>query len=121
MKTGETLTVTTREEFRRWLAGHHQSKKEIWLWLVFYYRRAGKPTISYNDAVEEAICYGWIDSQQNPMDDERFVRRFSPRRGSHWSRYNRERALRMLRAGRMTEAGMAALPGDLVAAWKAGE
>jgi uncharacterized protein YdeI (YjbR/CyaY-like superfamily) len=115
MKTGETLTVTTREEWRRWLAEHHQSKGEIWL--VFYYKRTGKPTIPYNDAVEEAICYGWIDSQQNRMDEERFVRRFSPRRKrSHWSKSNKERALRMLRAGRMAEAGMALLPDDLLAA-----
>jgi uncharacterized protein YdeI (YjbR/CyaY-like superfamily) len=115
MKTGETLTVTTREEWRRWLAEHHQSKGEIWL--VFYYKRTGKPTIPYNDAVEEAICYGWIDSQQNRMDEERFVRRFSPRRKrSHWSKSNKERALRMLRAGRMAEAGMALLPDHLLAA-----
>jgi len=114
MKTGETLTVTTREEWRRWLADHHQTKVEIWL--VFYYKRTGKPTISYNDAVEEAICYGWIDSQQNPMDEERFVRRFSPRRKrSHWSKSNKERALRMLRAGKMEEAGMALLPDDVLA------
>ncbi len=120
MKTGETLTVATRGEFRRWLADHHQSKKEIWL--VFYYKWTGKPTIAYNDAVEEAICFGWIDSQQNPMDDERFARRFSPRRkGSHWSRYNRERARRMLRARKMTEEGVAALPADLVKAWKEDE
>ena len=115
MKTGETLTVMTREEWRRWLADHHQTKGEIWL--VFYYKRTGKPTISYNGAVEEAICYGWIDSQQNRMDEERFVRRFSPRRKrSHWSKSNKERALRMLRAGRMAEAGMALLPDDLLAA-----
>jgi uncharacterized protein YdeI (YjbR/CyaY-like superfamily) len=120
MKTGETLTVVTREEFRQWLADHHRSRKEIWL--IFYYKRTGKPTIAYNDVVEEAICYGWIDSQQNRMDDERFVRRFSPRRRrSHPSRHNKERALRMLRAGKMTEAGMAALPAEVVEAWKAGD
>jgi uncharacterized protein YdeI (YjbR/CyaY-like superfamily) len=120
METGETLTVITGEEFRRWLADHHRSKEEIWL--VFHYRRTGKPTIAYNDAVEAAICYGWIDSQLNRMDDERFVRRFSPRRPqSHWSRYNKERALRMLREGKMTEAGMVTLPADVIAASEAGE
>jgi uncharacterized protein YdeI (YjbR/CyaY-like superfamily) len=120
VKTGETLTVVTRDEFRQWLADHHQSKKEIWL--VFYRKRTGKPTIAYNDAVEEAICYGWIDGQLNRLDDERFVRRFSPRRErSHWSKYNRERALRMLRGGKMTETGMAALPADIAETWKAGE
>jgi uncharacterized protein YdeI (YjbR/CyaY-like superfamily) len=117
MKTGETLTVFTREEFRQWLADHHRTKKEIWL--VFCYKWTGKPTIPYNDAVEEAICYGWIDSQQNRMDEERFVRRFSPRRKrSHWSKYNRERALRMLRMGKMTEAGRKTLPAEVLAVWE---
>jgi uncharacterized protein YdeI (YjbR/CyaY-like superfamily) len=117
MKTGETLTVVTREEFRQWLADHHKTKVEIWL--VFYYKRTGKPTILYNDAVEEAICYGWIDSQQNQMDEERFVRRFSPRRKrSQWSRYNRERALRMLRTGKMTQAGLKTLPAEMLAVWE---
>ncbi len=117
MKTGEILTVATREEFRQWLADHHKTKVEIWL--VFYYKRTGKPTIPYNDAVEEAICYGWIDSQQNRMDEERFVRRFSPRRkGSHWSKYNRERALHMLRKDKMTQAGLERLPVEVLALWK---
>ena len=117
MKTGETLTVMTREEWRRWLADHHQTKREIWL--VFHYKRTGKQTVSYDDAVEEAICYGWIDSQQNPMDDERFVRRFSPRhKRSHWSKSNKERALLMLRAEKMAAAGLATLPDDALAAWR---
>ena len=117
MKTGETLTVVTRQEFGKWLADHHETKKEIWL--VFYYKRTGKPTIPYAAAVEEAICYGWIDSQQNRMDHERFVRRFSPRRKrSHWSKYNKERALKMLRAGKMTQAGVEVLPNDVLAAWQ---
>ena len=117
MKTGETLCVVNREDFRKWLAQHHQSKTEIWL--IFYYKSTGKPTIPYNDAVEEAICYGWIDSQQNLMDDERFVRRFSPRhRQSRWSRYNKARALKMLREGKMTPAGMAVLPTEILAAWR---
>jgi uncharacterized protein YdeI (YjbR/CyaY-like superfamily) len=117
MKTGETLTVVTREDWRRWLADHHRTKKEIWL--VFPYKRTGKQTVSYDDAVDEAICYGWIDSQQNRLDEERFVLRFSPRRKrSHWSTSNRERALRMLRAGKMAEAGIALLPDDVLAAWR---
>ena len=117
MKTGETLAVVTREEFRPWLADRHKTKAEIWL--VFYYKRTGKPTIPYNDAVEEAICYGWINSQQNRMDEERFVRRFSPRRKrSQWSRYNRERALRMLRMEKITEAGLNTLPAELLAVWE---
>ncbi len=117
MRTGETLAVGTGDEFRQWLAENHRTKREIWL--VFYYKRTGKPTIPYNNAVEEAICYGWIDSQQNRMDEERFVRRFSPRRErSHWSEYNRGRALRMLQMGKMTEAGLKTLPAKLLAGWE---
>jgi uncharacterized protein YdeI (YjbR/CyaY-like superfamily) len=113
MKIGETFYAVTRKDFRMWLARHHEQKEEIWL--IFHYKSTGKPNISYNDAVEEAICYGWIDSQAGPMDKERFVRRFSPRRKqSGWSKYNKERALRMLCEGKMTPAGLALLPMDVL-------
>ncbi len=113
MKLGETLTVVTREQWRDWLAEHHQSKSDIWL--VFFRKGIGKPTISYNDAVEVAICYGWIDSQGRRLDEERYATRFTPRRArSHWSESNRERARRMLRSGEMAPAGLAALPDDIM-------
>lgn len=116
MDIGETACVRSRKEWRRWLADHHHLKEEIWL--IFYRKASGERSISYDDAVEEAICYGWIDSQIKSMDEQRFVRRFSPRReGSEWSEYNRERALRMLREGRMTEAGKASLPAEVLQAW----
>lgn len=112
MKISETLYAATRTDFRYWLTQNSNRKVEIWL--IFYYKSTCKPNISYNDAVEEAICYGWIDSQTSPMDKERFVRRFSPRRKKGgWSKYNKERALRMLREGKMTPAGMELLPTDL--------
>jgi uncharacterized protein YdeI (YjbR/CyaY-like superfamily) len=114
VKTRETLTVVTREEWRSWLAEHHQGKTEIWL--VFFRKQTGKPTIAYNDAVEVAICFGWIDSQQRRLDEERYAIRFTPRRPrSHWSESNKERAARLLRSGEMTPAGMATLPDDLLA------
>lgn len=95
-------------------ADQHQSKKEIWL--IFDYKSTVKPTIFFEDAVEEAICFGWIDSQQNRMDDERFIRRFSPRRQqSSWSKYNKMRTLKMLRERKFTEAGMAVLSADVIA------
>ena len=110
----------TRDEWRRWLSKHHAEEKEIWL--VYYYKRTGKPTIAYEDSVEEAVCFGWIDGQQNRMDEERFVRRFTPRRErSHWSESNKQRALKLLRAGKMTPAGMARLPEDVLAAWRGDE
>jgi uncharacterized protein YdeI (YjbR/CyaY-like superfamily) len=117
MQTGETLEVSSREEFRDWLARHHKVKSEIWL--IYYYKHTGKQGLGYGESVEEAICFGWIDSQQNRMDEERFVRRFSPRRkGSHWSKYNRKRALKMLRKGMMTESGFDLLPAEIINGWE---
>ena len=84
MEIGETLYVTTREEWQKWLAEHHREKQQVYL--VFYRKDTGQPSIRYSDAVEEAICFGWIDSHVKSMDEERFVRRFTPRRaGSRWS------------------------------------
>ena len=71
MKIGKTLYVTKRTTWRAWLSKHHKTEPEIWL---MYYRKAtGKPRISYNDAVEEALCYGWIDSTVKSLDSKRFV------------------------------------------------
>jgi uncharacterized protein YdeI (YjbR/CyaY-like superfamily) len=108
MKLGRTLYLTSRKEWRRWLARHHRSASEIWL--VFYRQNSGKPRIPYNDAVEEALCYGWIDSIVKKMDDRRFAQRFSPRRpGSSLSEANRERIRRLRLVGKMTRAGLAAV------------
>jgi len=116
VKIGETLYVTSRKEWRMWLAKHHRSRQEIWL--VFCMKASGKPSIAYDVAVEEAICYGWIDSQQRPMDEERFARRFTPRRAdSQWSESNKSRALKLLREGKMTLSGKALLPGEVRKAW----
>lgn len=77
------------------------------VWLVFYKRHAGKPTLSYGAAVEEALCFGWIDGVKRSIDAERYMHRFSPRKpGSKWSALNAERAERMIAAGKMTEAGL---------------
>ena len=112
MEIGEILYVTTREEFRAWLEENHQSKKEIWL--VQYKKAAKKPSINYVQAVEEALCFGWIDSTEKSIDPERYATRFSPRRSkSNWTETNKERARKMISEGKMTEAGLAALPADV--------
>lgn len=117
MEIGETLYVVSRDAWRDWLAAHHAQKEEVWL--IFYKKASGKPSLSYDEAVEEAICYGWIDSQIKSMDQERFARRFTPRReGSAWSRYNKQRALKMLREGRMAQAGWALLPDEVLRSWR---
>lgn len=112
MEVGETLLVTTREEWRDWLAQHHDSYREIWL--IYYKKTSGKTGISYEEAVEEALCFGWIDGAIKGIDKETYAGRFTPRRAkSPWSDSNRERVARLLTDGRMTEAGLAVLPSDL--------
>src|SRR3990172_2758697 len=112
MEIGETLYVTVRDEFRKWLIKNHKTKKEIWL--IQYKKATKKPSISYVDAVEEAICFGWIDGFEKGMDAERYALRFSPRRlKSNWTNTNKERARKMIAEGRMTEAGGAAPPPDV--------
>jgi uncharacterized protein YdeI (YjbR/CyaY-like superfamily) len=106
MKLGKTLYVTTRRAWRQWLARHHKSASEIWL--VYYRKETGKPRVPYNDAVEEALCYGWIDGQTQRVDGESWAQRFSPRRStSKLSPMNRERVRRLIAAGSMTQAGLA--------------
>ncbi|MBU7023952.1 MAG: YdeI/OmpD-associated family protein [Theionarchaea archaeon] len=101
----ESLYVTTRDEWRSWLEQNHGTQNEIWL--IFYKKHTGKPTIPYSDAVEEAICFGWIDSIVKRIDDEKFVRKFTPRRDtSKWSPSNISRIKKMIGQGRMKEAGM---------------
>ena len=112
MEIGETLYVTSGDGFRKWLKEKHQSRKEIWL--IQYKKATKKPSISYTDAVEEALCFGWIDGIQKSMDAERYALRFSPRRPkSNWTETNMERAKRLISEGKMTEAGYAALPADM--------
>jgi uncharacterized protein YdeI (YjbR/CyaY-like superfamily) len=78
------------------------------VWLISYKKATGKPRVEYNDAVEEALCFGWIDSKPNKLDDERSMLWFAPRKpGSGWSRINKERVERMIAAGLMTDVGLA--------------
>ncbi len=108
MNLGKTLTVTNRKEWRSWLARNHAREKEIWL--VFFRKSSGKPRIPYNDAVEEALCYGWIDSLQKGIDEEKFAQRFSPRKPtSKLSEMNKERIRRLIRQKKMTAAGLKAI------------
>jgi uncharacterized protein YdeI (YjbR/CyaY-like superfamily) len=108
MKTLKTLLVTKRAEWRRWLAKNHDRETEVWL--IYYKKHTGQPRIPYDDAVEEALCFGWIDSLIRRIDNECFMQKFTPRKsGSVWSELNKERVKRLLAAGRMTDAGKAVL------------
>lgn len=113
MEIGETLYVTTREDFRKWLEKNHQTKKEIWL--IAYKKAAKKPSINFHDAVEEAMCFGWTESIGfKGLDAERYVTRYTPRKPkSKWSEKNKERARKLIAEGKMTTAGRAALPSDV--------
>lgn len=112
MEIGETIYVTTADEFRKWLEKNYQTKKEIWL--IRYKKATKKPSIDYVEAVEEAICFGWIDGFEKGMDAERYATRFTPRRPkSNWTDTNKERARKMIAEGRMTPAGRATLPPDV--------
>jgi uncharacterized protein YdeI (YjbR/CyaY-like superfamily) len=111
MDIGETLTALTPADFRRWLEANHQAKKEIWL--VIYKKASGKAGISYDESIEEALCFGWIDSLAKSIDAGKYAQRFSPRRkGGNWTAVNLAKARRLISEGRMTEAGKAALPPD---------
>ena len=108
VRVGRTLYVKNRAEWRRWLRANHKTAAEIWL--IYYKKESGKPRIPYNDAVDEALCYGWIDSLVKPIDAKKYAQRFSPRKKtSRLSDMNRERVRRLTKAGRMTKAGLAAI------------
>ena len=93
-----------REEWRRWLQENHSTKKEVWI--IIEKKRSDRKGLKYREAVEEAICYGWIDSKMQSIDPMRFRQRFSPRRkNSIWSKSNKEKAEKMIQAGKMTQAG----------------
>ena len=105
MKVGKTLYVTSRSQWRKWLSKHHRSTKDIWL--VYYKKGSDKKRIPYNHAVDEALCYGWIDSILKPRDEQSWVQRFSPRKKkSALSEMNKERVRRLIRSKRMTRFGL---------------
>jgi len=100
MEITQTLSVTNRDEWRVWLETNFHTEKEIWL--VYYRKKAEKPRIPYNDAVEEALCFGWIDSIIKNLDEERNVQRFSPRKlQSQYAQTNKERLKRLIKQGKV--------------------
>lgn len=95
-----------RAEWRAWLEHHHTRKEGVWL--ITFKKASGKPILSYDDAVEEALCFGWIDSIARALDDERTMLWYAPRKArTGWSRPNKQRIERLIEAGLMAEAGLA--------------
>jgi len=101
--------MRSRDSWRRWLERHHALKTQVWL--AYYKAHTGKPSVTYVEAVEEALCFGWIDGQVQRIDDESWCQRFTPRRpGSAWSKVNLRRFARLTAQGVVTDAGRAAGP-----------
>ncbi|MBU1099647.1 MAG: YdeI/OmpD-associated family protein [Bacteroidetes bacterium] len=99
------LYVKNREEWREWLQENYSKEKEVWL--IYYKKHTGKPRIPYDDAVEEALCYGWIDSTVKRIDDETYMQKFTPRNAkSDWSELNKKRVKALIKNGRMAKPGL---------------
>ncbi len=110
MEITETLYVTNRNYWRDWLQNHYKIEREIWL--VYYRKETGKPRIPYNEAVEEALCFGWIDSIIRNIDQERYAQRFTPRKaGSEYSQTNKERLRKLIARGKVIPEVLASLEG----------
>jgi uncharacterized protein YdeI (YjbR/CyaY-like superfamily) len=110
------LPITDRETWRAWLQENHGGQKEAWL--IINKKHATGPGVTYEEALDEALCFGWIDGLMRSVDDETFTLRFSPRKPrSIWSEGNKQRAARLIEQGRMTEAGLA----KIREAWENGE
>jgi uncharacterized protein YdeI (YjbR/CyaY-like superfamily) len=108
MEEKESVQPASRAEWRDWLAAQHRTSAGVWL--ITWKRRTGKPTVQYEEAVEEALCFGWIDGVLNRVDDERSKQWFAPRKSrGTWARSNKERVVRLEAAGLMTDAGRAAI------------
>jgi uncharacterized protein YdeI (YjbR/CyaY-like superfamily) len=104
-----TFDAGTLARWRRWLAEHHDSESEIWV--VFHKKHTSKPSVAYLDALDEALCYGWIDSLVKRLDDDRYARKFTPRKPrSRWSAINIKRYAELEKAGRMKAPGKARSP-----------
>ena len=99
------LYIKAKSEWRKWLQKNHNKVNEVWL--IFYKKETGKLSIDYEAAVEEALCFGWIDSLVKKIDEERYARKFTPRKdNSVWSESNKKRVKKVIKEGRMSEYGI---------------
>lgn len=105
MKITNSIYISDRQKWREWLRENHSTCTEVWL--IYYKKHTGKPRIAYNDAVEEALCFGWIDSTIQRIDNEKFAQKFTPRKNlKKWSELNKQRVRKLIKTGLMTEAGL---------------
>lgn len=102
----KTLYVSDRARWRAWLESHHDSEPDG-IWLVYYKQHTGKPSLEYKESVEEALCFGWVDSLIRRLDEERYARKFTPRKpDSQWAESNRRRVKRLIGQGLMAKPGL---------------
>jgi len=105
MEHSDAILFADQRAWRRWLQKNHRKETEVWL---FHYKKgSGKTGVQHEEAVEEALCFGWIDGKLRSVDGEKYALRYTPRRkGSVWSKINKDIAMRMMKEGRMTRFGM---------------
>lgn len=104
----ETFYPESKAAWRQWLQENHSSKQSIWL--IYYKKKSNMPTLSWSQAVDEALCFGWIDSTAKPIDDEKYRQFFCPRKASSiWSKVNKEKIKQLTEKGLMCEAGLATI------------
>lgn len=100
----ETYTPTSQEDWRKWLEENHQSKQSIWL--IYYTKKSDNPSLTWREAVDEALCFGWIDSTQKKIDEFSFMQFFSKRKPkSIWSKINKDKVQELIDHNKMTKAG----------------
>lgn len=100
----ETFCPTSQKAWRQWLNKNHWSKQSIWL--ILYKKESNKPIIGWSEAVDEALCFGWVDSKRKPIDKEKFIQFFGKRKSTGtWSKINKEKVQRLIDNGLMTQAG----------------
>src|SRR5688572_18570621 len=100
----ETLCPTSRQEWRQWLQKNHRKKQSVWL--IYYKKKTNISTITRSDTLDEALCFGWIDSTARPIDDEKFMQLYTRRKtNSVWSKINKGKVQQLINEGLMTQAG----------------
>lgn len=104
----ETFYPTSKQHWRQWLKQNHGLKQSVWL--VLYKKESNGPIIAWNEAVDEALCFGWIDSKRRPFDEEKFMQFFSRRKPTGtWSKVNKEKVKQLIAEGLMTKAGLTSI------------
>lgn len=100
----ETFCPSSKNDWRKWLQKNHSLKQSVWL--IYYKKKTGVPSITWSEAVDEALCFGWIDSLAKPIDDEKYMQFFSRRKPSSvWSKINKDKVKRLIENGLMAAAG----------------